>query len=157
MSLSFDSGNKSPTEAALRTDRSIYRLLLTFGIIDLLAFVATAMPIETMAWIHQFWGMGEMPQDRIVGYLARMASALYGFHGAILLFITTDIQRYLPLIRFLAWASLVHAVLLLAIDLGQRMPIFWTLLEAPGFALTGILMLWMLPPANGLGDSSPMR
>jgi hypothetical protein len=59
------------------------------------------------------------------------------------LFIAGDVVRYRPLITFLALAAIVHGGILLGIDLATGMPFFWTLLEAPLFAATGLLVLWL--------------
>jgi len=127
-----------------RCDYSLARLLLLLGLIDLSALLATIMPLEWMAWIHHSCGLGTLPNGRVVGYLARTTSALYALHGAMLVFISLDVDRYRPLIRFLSWAAIVHGIILLGIDLAQGMPWFWTIVEAPGFAMTGVAMLWFL-------------
>jgi hypothetical protein len=62
-------------------------------------------------------------------------------HGAMVLFISFDVNRYERLITFLAAAALVHAGIMLGIDLNEGMPMWWTLVEAPGFAATGAVVL----------------
>lgn len=125
-------------------DIRISRLLQLLGIIDLLALVAVVMPLEWMSQIHASCGMGPLPEGRIVGYLARTTSALYALHGALILFISIDIDRYRPLIRFLAYAAVAHGTILLGIDLSHGMPWFWTVLEAPIFATIGVIVCWLL-------------
>ncbi|MDB5387255.1 MAG: hypothetical protein JWM11_2901 [Planctomycetaceae bacterium] len=125
-------------------DIRVARLLQLLGVIDLLALLAVAMPLDWMSVIHSNCGLGPLPEGRIVGYLARTTSTLYALHGALILFISIDIDRYRPLIRFLACAAMAHGAILLGIDLMQGMPWFWTILEAPIFAATGIAVLWNL-------------
>jgi hypothetical protein len=125
-------------------DIRVARLLQLLGAIDLFALIAVVMPLQWMSWVHAICGMGPLPEGRIVGYLARTTSALYALHGALILFISIDIDRYRPLVRFLAVAAIVHGAILLGIDLSQGMPWFWTFFEAPTFAATGIALLYYL-------------
>lgn len=125
--------------------------LRVLGLVDLLALVAVVMPIAWMSAINELCGLGPFPDSKIAGYLARTTSALYALHGALVLFISADIVRYRPLITFLAAAAVVHGGILLGIDLTVGMPFFWTLLEAPAFAATGVAMLWLqrrIPPTS---------
>lgn len=117
--------------------------LRILGAVDMLALIAVIMPLEWMSHINDLCGLGPLPESRVVGYLARTTSALYALHGALLLFISGDVNRYRPLITFLAVATVVHGAILLGIDLFTGMPFFWTMLEAPLFAATGILVLWL--------------
>ncbi|MES2792832.1 MAG: hypothetical protein V4719_24675 [Planctomycetota bacterium] len=117
--------------------------LRLLGIIDMLALIAVVMPLEWMSRVNDLCGLGPFPDSRIVGYLARTTSALYALHGALVIFISGDVVRYRPLITFLSIAAIVHGVILLGIDLSAGMPFFWTLLEAPSFAATGVVVLWL--------------
>ncbi len=117
--------------------------LRLLGLIDMLALLAVVMPLEWMAWINDLCGLETFPESRIVSYLARTTSALYALHGALLLFISADVDRYRPLITFLAAAAVVHGAILLGIDLAVGMPFFWTLLEAPAFTAIGLAVLWL--------------
>ncbi|HEY7311424.1 MAG TPA: hypothetical protein VH643_18830 [Gemmataceae bacterium] len=116
-------------------------VLRILGSVDLLALLAVFLPLDWMARAHAWLGLGELPREPIVGYLTRSASALYALHGAMILFISFDTRRYARLITFLAVVALVHGVVMLGIDLGVGMPVWWTLLEGPAFAGTGALVL----------------
>jgi hypothetical protein len=132
----------SEREIPSRNSGLIWALRI-LGIVDMLALIAVVMPLEWMSYINDLWGLGPLPDSRIVSYLARTTSALYALHGAMVLFISCDVVRYRPLITFLAVAAVVHGGILLGIDLTNRMPLVWTLLEAPLFAATGVLVLWL--------------
>ena len=133
---------------ANRNVRALSLVLLILGAIDLLALVTTLMPAHWIGWFHESCGLGPLPAGKIVCYLARTTSGLYAFHGAMLVFISRDVERYRPLIRFLAWATVVHSVVLLGVGLAERMPLYWILLEGPGFTATGLLLLWLLRDAG---------
>jgi hypothetical protein len=126
-------------------------VLRVLGCVDLLALVAVVMPREWMAQGHAWAGLGELPPAPIVGYLARSASFLYALHGAAVVFISFDVARYRPLITFLAAAALVHGAVMLGIDLAEGMPLWWTAVEGPGFAATGVAVL----SVQAFGDRRP--
>lgn len=119
--------------------------LVGLGLLDCMALLAVFAPTSAIAKIHQMCGLGELPTAPIVGYLARSGSLLYALHGAILLFVSFDPQRYLPLIKFMAWAALLHGAAMFAIDYVVGMPLWWRCTEGPGFAATGAIVLWALP------------
>ncbi len=144
------SENESPT-----SNLGLMWGLRILGTVDLLALIAVVMPLPWMSFINDLCGLGPLPDSHIVGYLARTTSLLYALHGAMILFISRDINRYRPLIAFLAVAAVVHGMILLGIDLATGMPFFWTLIEGPSFAVTGILVLWLL--RQKLGTSTAVQ
>jgi hypothetical protein len=116
------------------------------GALDISAFFAVIMPWRWMAFGHTVAGLGEMPHTPIVGYLARSASVMYAIHGAIFLFMSFDVPRYIRLITFLAVVALFHGAIMLGIDLVEGMPPVWTAFEGLGFAATGgavLVLLWL--------------
>ena len=138
-----DNSDDDPKPLSRGSDRALIRGLRLLGGIDLLALIAVVLPWAWMSRINDLCGLGPLPDSRIVGYLARTTSALYALHGALVLFISCDVPRYRPLITFLALAAIIHAAVLLGIDLSVGMPFFWTLLEAPSFTATGLAILWL--------------
>jgi hypothetical protein len=127
--------------AETKASRWLALVLRGMGCLDLLALLVVAVPERWIDFAHHWAGLGELPRGPIVGYLARSASALYALHGAIVVFISSDVSHYERLIRFMAWAALVHGAVILGIDLAQQMPAFWRYAEGPSFAATGLLVL----------------
>jgi hypothetical protein len=121
--------------------RLLVIVLRVLGCVDLTALVAVVMPNAWMAAIHAAVGLGEFPETPLVGYLTRSASALYALHGAMILFVSFDVDRYRPLITFMALAALIQGLVILAIDLAVGMPTPWILVEAPAFIGTGLAVL----------------
>jgi hypothetical protein len=121
--------------------RRLALVLRGFGCLDLIALLVVAMPEHWIDVAHQWSGLGHLPHEPIVGYLARSASALYAIHGAMVIYISFDVGRYAGLIRFMAWAAVVHGAVILAIDLAQHMPAYWRYGEGPSFAATGLIVL----------------
>lgn len=93
--------------------------------------------------MHQKLGLGPLPTGPIVEYLARTESALYGFLGLVLLFISYDVGRYQSLIRFLAWITIPFSVGVTFLDVKLGLPLFWTVSEGPATLLLGILLLFL--------------
>ncbi len=109
----------------------------------LLALPAVVMPFAWMDAIHRELGMGALPNTPIVGYLTRSCSALYALHGALLLFLSLDVVRYLPAIRFLAIVGMVFGAAMAGIDWTVGMPFSWALSEGP-WVVTESLVFWWL-------------
>jgi hypothetical protein len=118
-------------------------VLRGFGCLDALALAAVLMPRRWMEGVHAGLGLGALPTDPIVGYLARSASALYALHGAMILFVSFDVLRYWRLIRFLALAALIHGGVMFGIDIAENMPPLWRFAEGPCFAATGAIVLFL--------------
>lgn len=96
--------------------------------------------------MHAHTGMERFPDGSIAMYLARSSSLMYAAHGLLLLYLANHVQRYASVIRFLAWISLGHGLLLVAIDVQTGMPWWWTSLEGPLLFAWGLTVLWLLPP-----------
>jgi hypothetical protein len=126
-----------------RYEKTLVLLLRLDGLIMLLALVPSMMPLAWMEAIHRSLGMGELSGEPLTGYLTRSLSALYAMHGAVLLFVASDVRRYLPLVKFLAAATIVFALGLTALDVIVGMPVFWIVAEGPSLLLLYCVVLWL--------------
>jgi hypothetical protein len=115
--------------------------LRCIGTIDCLAVLIAIFPRHWIETMHGHLGLGSFPPDAITGYLARSASIMYALHGLCVLYVSTDIVRYLGLIRFLAYVALVHGGLLVWVDTVEGMPTWWVASEGPLFACSGLVAL----------------
>jgi len=135
-------------------ERMLVWILRLGGVLTLSAFFAMFLPVSWMAASHRWLGLGSFPETAIVDYLTRSISGMYAMHGVVLLVLSTDIRRYLPLVRILGFATVAFGIGLLLIDLHAGMPIWWTLGEGPFVTVAGILILvlvsgmdsWTQPP-----------
>jgi hypothetical protein len=109
-------------------------------VITVTSFLAMFLPVEWMASIHRAIGLGEFPRAPVVDYLARSIAALYGFHGVLLLIVSTDVVRYRSLVWYVAILNVVFGLMLVVIDLNAGMPLLWTLFEGPSIVVYGILV-----------------
>jgi hypothetical protein len=118
--------------------RGIVILLRIGGAATFCAFFAMFLPVEWMAWTHARIGLGEFPESPLVDYLTRSVAALYGFHGCLLLLISTDPIRYRPIVYYAATMNVLFGVIMVAIDLHAGMPRLWTLVEGPPIVIMGL-------------------
>jgi hypothetical protein len=124
--------------------RQLVWFLRILGGLDLLALLAVVMPFSVMNGMHRMIGLGELPDAPLMGYLARSASMLYAFLGGLVLYMSCDVERYRPLLDVIGRIVLVCGVMLIGIDLVERLPVWWICLEGPTvFGLGGVL-LWLL-------------
>ena len=118
-------------------------LLRVSGILLVTALIPAIMPFAWMDEIHRQLGMGDLPRGPIVGYLTRSLSAIYALHGALVLFVSLDVRRYLPVIRCLAILAVVFGIGLIPLDAMVGMPWFWVLGEGPMAIVLGGVLLWL--------------
>ncbi len=117
--------------AMTRSDRILIFVLRIIGASALFALLAVVMPITWMAAVHRWLGLGEMPTDPIVGYLARSLSLFYAFFGIIFLALATDLRRYRPLVRVVGIGAALFGFVLWGVDAAVGLPSWWTLAEGP--------------------------
>jgi len=127
-------------ELVLKITRWLLRLS---GAIICCALVPVFFPIELMDWIHQQLGLGTLPTDPIVIYMARTLSAMYFAHGVVVCFVSTDVQRFWPFVRVLGCLNVVLGSIFLATDWLVPMPLPWTLTEGPPIIGFGLILLWL--------------
>lgn len=128
--------------------RALVLLLRLSGTVLVLAFGAVLLPADWMAATHHWLGMGEFPVAPLTDYLVRSVSALYGFHGVLVLIVAGEPLRYQRIIRYLGVMDIVFGLMMLAIDLHAGMPMIWTAVEGPPLMGAGVLVLFLLSRAT---------
>lgn len=136
-------------------ERWLVYLLRFGGLLLGSAFFAILLPDEWMAAIHRRLGLGAYPAAPLTSYLTRSVSALYAFHGGLLLVLSSDVRRFRPVLRFVAWATIGLGLALTAIDVQAGLPSWWALLEGPWVVITGSLLLWLVGRTASATDSQP--
>jgi hypothetical protein len=121
-------------------------LLRLAGSVICCSLAAIFLPLPWMQQTHEALGLGTPPTEPIFEYLARTISAMYFMHGAVMLFVTTEMRRYWPFVGLLGTLNVVVGSLFFAIDLKVGLPGWWTALEGPPIAGFGglLLLLWWL-------------
>ena len=110
----------------------------------LMALLFVFCPFEWMASLHKQIGLGELRYTPLLSYLIRTLSALYASMGAIIFFLSFDIDRYRPLIRFLGAISILGGLGVTALDAILRLPVLWTALEGPLTIVLGVFLIVLL-------------
>jgi len=118
-------------------------MLRFFGTMSLLAIPFIFVPYSVMNDIHQQLQLGTLPDDPIVGYLARSLSALYALIGALFWRISFDLRRYRSLVTYLCGALIALGGVLCFIDWSEGLPTAWKLWEGPFIIVAGTVM-WSL-------------
>jgi succinate dehydrogenase hydrophobic anchor subunit len=126
-----------------RSEKALVVLLRASAVLLLTAVIPAVMPFAWMKDIHRQLAMGELPEGPIIGYLTRSLSAMYAIHGAILLFVSLDVRRYLPVVKFLAVLCVVFGIGMIVLDVIVGMPMSWVLGEGPFIVALGGIMLWL--------------
>ena len=133
-------------------DRSFKLFLRVIGTAALFALVAVVMPYSWMNAIHQKLAMGTLPDEPVVGYLARSTSAFYTLLGGLLWVVSFDLHRYKPVLYYLGTVIAIFGAALFAVDLLEGMPLFWSLTEGPFNIIIGILILMLTRRIDTLKD-----
>lgn len=116
-------------------------LMRTVGVGGLLAIPAILFPYSWMNRIHEFLGLGTLPDAPIVSYLTRSLSMFYAFVGALTLYVSFNIRRYREFVRLWAMILTVVSLVQLGIDLVSGMPMFWTYSEGPPMTMLGLALM----------------
>lgn len=125
-------------------ERTLTWLLRLFGISSLFALIFVVAPHGWMRVIHASFELGVMPDSPIVWYLARSTSAFYAIVGGLFLLVSFDIERYRPVLVYLAWSVTLLGSVLLVVDVAEGMPTYWIVSEGPFVILYGIVLLYLI-------------
>jgi hypothetical protein len=125
------------------SEKALVLLLRIAGVILLTALIPAVMPSAWMEEIHRRLGMGELPDGPIIGYLTRSLSAMYAMHGALVLFVSSDVRRFLPVVKCLAGLAILFGIGMVVLDVMVGMPPYWVLCEGPFIVVLGGVLLWL--------------
>jgi hypothetical protein len=114
-----------------RSERVLVLLLRSIGAVSLLALVAVFMPYTWMDATHRWLGMGRLPAEPVVGYLARSLSLFYAVQGGLLWVCSFDLRRHRIVLCYLGAVSIFFGTVLWGVDFVEGMPPFWKHVEGP--------------------------
>lgn len=116
-------------------------LLRLAGALEILAFIAVAMPRSWMDVSHAWLGLGDMPRGPIIMFMIRQASYAYGMHGISLWVLASNVARFRPLVLLNGISFLLAAPVFFLIDHTSGMPLWWTVADALGCGFFGASLL----------------
>jgi len=131
-----------------RYEKFLVILLRADALLLLSALIPSMMPFSWMQQIHQFLGFGELADNPLIGYLTRSLSAVYAMHGAVQLFVSFDVRRFLPIVKLLAVLTIAFGLWMIGLDVVVGMPLFWIVSEGPVIFLVGCTTLWLTGKVN---------
>jgi hypothetical protein len=111
------------------------------GTVLCLAAGAVCLPRDVMAATNEWLGLAPLPDVPIVYYLARSVAALYAMRGAMYFLAASDPVRYRPLIVLIAVTNIGFGMAMAGIGTTAGMPLWWTGVESPFIAITGVVLL----------------
>ena len=111
------------------------------GLAMLCALIFVCCPFRWMVAIHKWLGLGQLAYSPLISYLTRTLSSIYASFGAVFLFISFDIKRYLPLIRFLGVVTILGGGGVTILDTIIHLPILWSISEGPVTILLGLVLI----------------
>ena len=107
----------------------------------LTALVFVAVPYSWMDAIHHWLGLGKLPSEPVVSYLARSTSAFYALLGGLAWVVSMDLRRHRLVLIYLGASTVVLGLVLGVVDWAAGMPRWWRLGEGPLDALFGLFIL----------------
>ena len=131
------------TKLMNKHERWLKILLWLFGGPPALAIFPFVMPRSWMSGVHEWLGMGALPDKPIVEYLARYASAMSALYGFLLLLFATDVHRYAAVITLQARMIMVLSAVGLIFGLRAGMPVWWMMGDVASCWLCCGAMLWL--------------
>jgi hypothetical protein len=139
-----------------RSEVMLRFVLRYIGTVAMLALVAVFMPYSWMDATHAWLGMGRLPSEPVVGYLARSLSLFYAFLGGLLWLCSTDVHRHRVVLRYLGGAFVGFGAIMWGVDFAERLPDFWKHVEGPMVIVFGSI-IWFLSSrlrqrASPIGD-----
>lgn len=113
-------------------------LLYALGGMMSVAFLAVVMPTSAMASIAEWLGVGPLHRSPLTEYLTRSLSAMYGVLGILHIYLARDVVRYLDVIIFIGWLTVLAGVIMTVVDFAAGMPTLWSWSEGPSTVLAGL-------------------
>lgn len=107
-------------------------LLRVLGTMCVFAIIPLLMPFRWIDAAHQWIGLGPFPTAPIAIYLARSVSSLCTFYGGLLLVLSRDVERYVPIISYQAVAIMLLSAYGIIAGIRAGLPPFWVIADAVG-------------------------
>jgi hypothetical protein len=124
----------------MRAEKSLIFLLRCCAIMLIMALALVFFPHSWMASINRDLGWGDLPNTARLVYLTRSVAALYAIHGVLVMYISLDVRRYLPLIFCFSIVGMIFGAFMAVLDICIGMPRMWTIGEGPFIILICVMI-----------------
>ena len=118
------------------------RIMIAILLTGLPGALLPAIAFRKFSWLM---GYGEPPLVPLTVYLAGNAGFAYVAIAALFWVISQDLVRCQPLVRVCGWTMAIAGPAYLSIDLQSSLPWWWTMMDALGCLLIGLILLWACP------------
>ena len=122
----------------MASDKLLIIVLRFFGTSSLLALIFVAAPYSWMNSIHAWLGLGTLPDEPVVGYLARSTSAFYAILGGLFWIVSFNVKRHRQILIYLGSAITLFGIALIIVDWSEGLPVYWALWEGPFVMVLGL-------------------
>jgi len=124
-------------------EKMLVLILRTVGTMSFLALFFVFVPYGWMNRLHALAGLGILPAEPVVGYLARSTSAFYAFLGVVKWLASMDIRRYRALTLTIAGFMFTFGAVFLFVDYREGLGLIWAVGEGGINLFFGVLLFWL--------------
>jgi hypothetical protein len=122
-----------------RLQRTVLRIIAAASLLALPGVFAPRLMAEKLSWIM---GFGQPPMIPLMLYMMAGGAAVFVGQAMLLWALSTDVVRYQPLVRLMAWCYVVIGSLFLWIDKQAGLPSWWIMMDGVGSFAAGAVLLW---------------
>ena len=135
--------------------KGLVLVLRATAVLFLLALVGAVLPESWMKVVYEWGELGPWPGGALLVYLARAVSVLYAFYGILTLYLSFDVRRYLPLIRFMAIIGFPFAPVMFVVIWAAGLPAVWAVSETTSILVISALWYAASKPAKLTNAAEP--
>jgi hypothetical protein len=128
---------------AHNAERMLTWLLRFLGGLTLLALFPMVMPTDWMSAANDWLGLEPLHRSPLTEYLTRSLSAIYALVGALTLYVSLEVRRYLGFVAFAGKLTVLLGLVFSALDAWAGLPGAWSWSEGPLTVALGMLMFWL--------------
>jgi hypothetical protein len=115
-----------------------------------LGIPGAALPESWTKAVCEWDGLGPWPGGALLVYLARALSLLYGFYGLLTLYLSFEVRRYLPWVRFMAVVGFLFAPVMFVVIWTAGLPTVWAVCEPASILVISALWYMAVRPGDCL-------
>lgn len=122
-----------------RFQRIVLRVIALASLLALPGVIVPRFMAEKVSWLM---GFGQPPMTPLMLYMMAGGSAVFVGQAVLLWALASDVLRYQPLVRLMAWCYVVIGPLFLWIDTQAGLPLWWMLMDGAGSFIAGAVLVW---------------
>lgn len=128
-----------PSPGNTRLQQLVLRIIALSSLLALPGVLVPRLMAEKVSWIM---GFGQPPMTPLMLYMMAGGAAVFVGQAVLLWALSTDVVRYQPLVRLMAWCYIAIGPLFLWIDTQAGLPTWWMLMDSVGSFTAGAVLAW---------------